>query len=114
MNGLVPSLPESCTDIEIVNDFDDSEGTEQLQLSLEFSIIITNVNVEGCPANVTILDRRTYTSLSCTANCRQESTSNENKNVKYIVRNIIIHACTYMYVMHVEAASLEKSQVHAL
>ena len=37
-----------------------------------------------------------------------------NKNVKYIVRNIIIHACTYMYVMHVEAASLEKSQVHAL
>ena len=83
LNGLVPNLPESCTDIEIVNDFDDSEGTEQLQLSLEFSTDNTNVNVEGCPANVTILDRRTYTSLSCTANCRQESTSSKNKNVKY-------------------------------
>ena len=83
LNGLVPNLPESCTDIVIVNDFDDSEGTEQLQLSLEFSTDNTNVNVEGCPANVTILDRRTYTSLSCTANCRQESTSSKNKNVKY-------------------------------
>ena len=58
--GLTHSLLEACTDITIVDDMLDGEGSEQLQLMLEFSHDNTNINVEGCPANVTIWDRRKY------------------------------------------------------
>ena len=62
-NGLTPSIRESCDTITIVDDLVDGEGSEQFSLSLVFSLEGTNVNVEGCPANVTILERRTYAHL---------------------------------------------------
>ena len=37
----------------------DGEGSEQFQLDIIFADFLTNVLVESCPANVTILDRRT-------------------------------------------------------
>ena len=61
--GLTPMLTEACISITIVDDLLDSEGSEQFSLSLEFSLDNTNVAVMGCPANVTIQDRRTYTHL---------------------------------------------------
>ena len=57
--GLTPMLLETCMSITIVDDLVDGEGSEQFSLSLVFSLVSTNVNVEGCPANVTIRDRRT-------------------------------------------------------
>ena len=60
MSGLNPSQLEACVTIPIVND-SIVEGSEQFQVSMEFNDLLTNVNVEGCPANVTILDRRMYT-----------------------------------------------------
>ena len=35
------------------------EGPEQFQLDIVFADFLTNVLVESCPSNVTILDRRT-------------------------------------------------------
>jgi hypothetical protein len=58
MAGLTAGRLEACTSISIVNDTVVGEGPETFQLNLEFSPSITNVNVVGCPANVTILDRR--------------------------------------------------------
>ena len=55
MSGLNPSQLEACVTITIVND-SIVEGSEQFQVSMEFSDLLTNINVEGCPANVTILD----------------------------------------------------------
>ena len=62
-NALSSSLLVSCDTITIVDDLLDGEGPEQFSLSLVFSSENTNVDVVGCPANVTILDRCTYAHL---------------------------------------------------
>ena len=56
--GLIPDMLEACHTITIVDDQLDGEGPEQFSLSLVFSLENTNVAVVGCPAKVTILDRR--------------------------------------------------------
>ena len=56
-------MTEVCINITINDDLLDGEGSEQFSLSLEFSLDNTNVAVMGCPANVTIQDRRTYAHL---------------------------------------------------
>ena len=61
--GLTPTMLEACHTITIVDDLVDGEGPEQFSLSLVFSLVATNVDVVGCPANVTILNRRTYAHL---------------------------------------------------
>ena len=53
-------MTEVCINITINDDLLDREGSEQFSLGLEFSLDNTNVAVMGCPANVTIQDRRTY------------------------------------------------------
>ena len=53
-------MPDICIDITIVDDLVIGEGPEQLQLMLEFSLDITNVNVLGCPANITIQDKSMF------------------------------------------------------
>jgi hypothetical protein len=60
---LTPLMTEVCINITINDDLLDGEGSEQFSLSLEFSLDNTNVAVVGCPANVTIQDRRTYAHL---------------------------------------------------
>ena len=57
---LTPRLLEACINITIVDDLLDGEGPEQFQLMMEFSPNDTNINVKGCPANVTIQDRCMY------------------------------------------------------
>ena len=58
--GLFSTTGRACRTITIVDDTLDGEGSEQFSLSFVFSVA-TNVDVVGCPANVTILDRRTCT-----------------------------------------------------
>jgi hypothetical protein len=48
---------QACTSITIVNDTV-GEGPETLQLMFVFSTVFTQVEVEGCPVNITIMDRR--------------------------------------------------------
>ena len=50
-------MPLACIDIAIVNDTL-IEGPETLGLDIIVEQTFTNVNVETCPANITILDRR--------------------------------------------------------
>ena len=57
--GITPLRLEACININIIDDLV-RESPEQLQLMLEFSLDNTNVNVVGCPANVTILDKRMH------------------------------------------------------
>ena len=59
--GLASGVLEACHTITIVDDLVDGEGPEQFSLSLVFSLVATNVDVVSCPANVTILNRRTCT-----------------------------------------------------
>jgi hypothetical protein len=47
---------QACTSITIVNDTV-GEGPETLQLMFVFSTVFTQVEVEGCPVNITIMDR---------------------------------------------------------
>ena len=54
-----PNLPVVCFNISIVND-SDIEPPEMFQLLIDFNFM-NDVTVEGCPSNVTILDRRTCT-----------------------------------------------------
>ena len=56
---LDSNSPQARTSITIVNDTV-VEGPETLQLMFVFSTAFTPVEVEGCPVNITILDRRTY------------------------------------------------------
>jgi hypothetical protein len=56
---------QACTSITIVNDTV-GEGPETLQLMFVFSTVFTQVEVEGCPVNITIMDRR-YSKIRSTS-----------------------------------------------
>ena len=65
-SGLSLSNREACTSIAIINDTEVGEGPETLQLDFAIEPSFTNVNVEGCPVNITILDRRMFNMHSLT------------------------------------------------